>query len=115
MLTRMSAPNDRIRTHLANERTFLSWVRTSVSLVALGIGVAAFLDGPDASTRELLALGGIGAGLAVLMLGFHRYRVVRWTIEHGDSYHPMTRTVTLATFCIAAVACVAAVVVVLHN
>ncbi|MEJ7675592.1 MAG: DUF202 domain-containing protein [Chitinophagaceae bacterium] len=30
------------RDHLANERTFLSWIRTSISIMALGLAVVKF-------------------------------------------------------------------------
>ena len=36
-------PDTRARTHLANERTFLAWFRTGVTLVALGIAAAELL------------------------------------------------------------------------
>jgi len=35
-------PVDRSRQHLANERTFLSWMRTSIALIGLGFIVARF-------------------------------------------------------------------------
>jgi putative membrane protein len=35
-------PVDRSRQHLANERTFLSWLRTSIALIGLGFIVARF-------------------------------------------------------------------------
>jgi putative membrane protein len=53
---------------LANERTFLAWVRTSLALMAAGIAVVQFVPGP-ATIRHLLgivliALGGILAGVS---------------------------------------------------
>ncbi len=36
-------PDTRARTHLANERTFLAWLRTSLTTIALGIGASDFL------------------------------------------------------------------------
>lgn len=43
---------------LANERTFLAWIRTSLALLAGGIGLDAFLVGtvPDVPRRSLAAL-----------------------------------------------------------
>jgi putative membrane protein len=35
--------DSRARTHLANERTFLAWLRTGLSLMAVGLAVAGFL------------------------------------------------------------------------
>lgn len=38
-----NVPDDRKATeHLANERTFLAWVRTSIAVVSLGFVVAKF-------------------------------------------------------------------------
>jgi putative membrane protein len=35
--------DSRARSHLANERTFLAWLRTGLSVVAAGLAVAGFL------------------------------------------------------------------------
>ena len=37
-------PDSRARTHLANERTFLAWLRTGLALIVLGIGAAQFVS-----------------------------------------------------------------------
>jgi uncharacterized membrane protein YidH (DUF202 family) len=34
----------RARTHLANERTFLAWLRTGIALIGLGLAAAQFLE-----------------------------------------------------------------------
>jgi putative membrane protein len=39
--TRPPGPNE-LRDHLANERTFLAWIRTTIAIVALGFVVAKF-------------------------------------------------------------------------
>lgn len=36
--------DSRARTHLANERTFLAWLRTGIALISLGLAVAQFLE-----------------------------------------------------------------------
>jgi putative membrane protein len=54
------------RDHLANERTYLAWLRTSANVMALGLAAAKFLEG--SRTRSLAAgalLMAVGAtGLA---------------------------------------------------
>ena len=53
---------------LANERTFLAWVRTALALLAAGIGLDAFLvEQIDPVPRSILAavLIVLGGGLAV--------------------------------------------------
>ena len=44
---------------LANERTFLAWIRTALALVAAGIGLEAFVPA--------LALPGLRQALAVVL------------------------------------------------
>ena len=53
------------RFSLANERTFLAWIRTGLALVGGGLAVAQFLP-PLAvpHLREIFALGLIGVGAA---------------------------------------------------
>ena len=59
------------RFSLANERTFLAWVRTSLALLAGGVALDAVdIDGPDglqtAVSVALLVLGLLGAAAAWL-------------------------------------------------
>ena len=35
-------PNSNCREHLANERTFLAWVRTSIAIIAFGFVIEKF-------------------------------------------------------------------------
>jgi putative membrane protein len=66
-----------IREHLANERTLLSWVRTGVSLISLGLVVeragalakAAKLQVGPASATELFGLALALLGALTLILG----------------------------------------------
>ncbi|MBA2704726.1 MAG: DUF202 domain-containing protein [Blastocatellia bacterium] len=83
--------------YLANERTFLAWIRTSIAVVSLGFVVAKFslwlrelalrLDPQMQAYRTgtslpigvtMMALGGVLAGLAAW-----RYHVVNRDIERG--------------------------------
>jgi putative membrane protein len=85
--------------HLANERTFLAWVRTSIAIVSLGFVVAKFdvwmreLAGSSATTPShagnphaslvigivMMAIGGIFVALAA-----RRYHRVTLDIERGE-------------------------------
>ena len=47
------------RDHLANERTFLAWMRTSISLLALGLAIAKFLHGGLLFGTSFIVLGAI--------------------------------------------------------
>ena len=52
------------RFSLANERTFLAWIRTSLGLLAAGIA-AHFLDGENGAGRDVLALVAIAGTFAL--------------------------------------------------
>jgi putative membrane protein len=98
------APDSRVRDHLANERTFLAWVRTGVSLVGFGIviakiryalvgvgigaGATAAALPPETGRRSTL-LGGAFAviGLLTLLLGAVRYLTGERAIER-NTYQP---------------------------
>ena len=84
--------------YLANERTFLAWIRTSIAIMSLGFVVAKFglwlneLGSPanaptqahrtSASGPMGIAMAALGGVLAVLAAW--RYHVVNRAIEHGE-------------------------------
>ena len=63
------------RNHLANERTYAAWLRTGLSLSAVGIAVAHFL--PEEKRAPMLSVtvgtGFVFAGLALIFFGAWRY------------------------------------------
>ncbi|GAA4772657.1 YidH family protein [Citricoccus nitrophenolicus] len=69
---------------LANERTFLAWIRTSLALTAGGIAVEAFTGSVfDPLTRMVLGSVLLGlAGLLAVTAGFRWIRVER-AMRHG--------------------------------
>ncbi len=102
---------DRQREHQANERTFLAWLRTSVSLIALGLATARFgiflrqigLTVTQESLREhpwfnseTLGLILVLFGLVIIGLAGWRYSQVFWQIERGQ-YRPTQLLVWLMT------------------
>ena len=60
-----------IREHLANERTLLSWVRTGVSLISIGLVVERAGALADAANPRLVGTSGASElfGLALALLG----------------------------------------------
>lgn len=53
------------RVSLANERTFLAWIRTSVGLMAGGVAVATFLPSPLMTVlATMLVVLGLGCALS---------------------------------------------------
>jgi len=70
------------RDHLANERTYLAWLRTGISVAALGVAVAKFA--PHRGAHAVLAgLILLGAGLLVSAYGTFRYRAVGRQLDAG--------------------------------
>lgn len=97
---------DKVRDHLANERTFLAWVRSSVAIMAFGFVVVKFslflkqlslLLGAKAGYRGLSPIIGVGlviTGAIILTLAYFRFkRVEAWL----DSASPSPRS-TLIPF-----------------
>jgi putative membrane protein len=58
---------------LANERTFLAWIRTALALVAAGIGTEAFLRDVELIARQLLATALVASGVVVSATAFRRW------------------------------------------
>jgi len=87
------------RSHMANERTFLAWARTSVSLLAFGFVIEKFevflhhllrLEGRAGPTEPSLSMVFLSlfsfllAGIAILMSGI-RFIRVRRHINRGEA------------------------------
>ena len=102
-------PNpNRARDHLANERTFLAWVRTGAAIVVFGFAIGRF----SIALRQLTALQGhpvhrsgisvwMGAtsivlGVAMVVGGLFRYRATRERLEQG-TFEPAGFVLDLVT------------------
>jgi putative membrane protein len=90
----------RAREHLANERTLLAWVRTSLALMGLGFVVARFglflrqlaaetrsAADPGAAISTPLGVMLVAAGLLAMVLATIRFFRARAQIERG-SFEP---------------------------
>jgi putative membrane protein len=80
----------RAQEHLANERTFLAWVRTTIALISLGFVLARL--GPwlnDGATKHILnraspiGIGLVSFGALLTLLAAWRYDAVNRQIEAG--------------------------------
>ena len=66
------------RTRLANERTFLAWVRTALTAVAVAIGAGKIVPGvTDVAHWPFELLGAGFAALAVVLVAYGVQRFVR--------------------------------------
>ncbi|MBP5972800.1 DUF202 domain-containing protein [Brasilonema sp. CT11] len=104
---------DRQREHQANERTFLAWLRTSISLIGFGFAIARFglfirqlnfsltqqqhEPAPHPFfTSENLGICLVIFGILTLLLAVWRYNQVFSQIEEGN-YQPSKFTVWVMT------------------
>jgi putative membrane protein len=76
------------RTHLANERTLMAYLRSGVALVIAGASILHFVEG-----GWLLAVGliCIPSGVAAAALGVMRFRVMSQSINRRARVHRATR------------------------
>ncbi|CAN5764206.1 DUF202 domain-containing protein [soil metagenome] len=70
------------RDHLANERTFLSWIRTSLAFVGLGILVAELVD-IEGTRAELVGLALIIVGAISAVSAVARYLRLARHLDEG--------------------------------
>jgi uncharacterized membrane protein YidH (DUF202 family) len=89
------------RVHMANERTFLAWIRTSISIMAFGFVVEKFslfvkqlsyylgkaTSPPPAGYSSVIGIILVALGAAMGILAFIRYRSVERQIDE-DTYVP---------------------------
>ena len=106
----MDNQNPNISNHLANERTFLAWIRTSVGLMAFGFVVVKF----SLFVRQVSALLGkenliqnrgysgfvgiilVAVGMITLVLSYARFRKTKKQISEGN-YNHSTILLTIIT------------------
>jgi putative membrane protein len=93
-------PN-RIRDHLANERTYLSWMRSAIALMGFGVLIVRMklLQPPILATSVgngwKLGLAFAIVGLLMVLLSTQHYFAVRDDIEE-DTYEPPDRWVIMS-------------------
>jgi putative membrane protein len=77
---------------LANERTFLAYLRTALALQLAGLAVLQFLDVAHSPVRDLLALVLVAVGSYVGVAGYRRFRqnerLIRAAQEVGELGFP---------------------------
>jgi len=108
------------RVHMANERTFLAWIRTSIGIMAFGFVVEKFalfikqmslvLGKPNIENAlppshgysAMVGIFLVGLGTLMGLLALFRYKKVEKQIDM-DTYEPSSVLVMLLTFSIIAV------------
>jgi uncharacterized membrane protein YidH (DUF202 family) len=86
---------------MANERTFLAWIRTSIAIMAFGFVVEKFslfvkqmayylgkeAAPPPQGYSSIIGIVLVGLGVVIGVLAFIRYKKVEHQIDH-DTYSP---------------------------
>jgi putative membrane protein len=89
------------RVHMANERTFLAWIRTSIAIMAFGFVVEKFslfvkqmgyylgkeVSPPPQGYSSFIGILLVGLGVVMGVLAFVRYKKVERQID-DDAYRP---------------------------
>jgi putative membrane protein len=100
----MDQTPQRASDHLANERTFLAWVRTSISVIVFGFVVAKFgitlrqffrfenLEAHETGISLALGISFMVVGILMAILGIWRYQSTRIQIEQAN-FRPANKTV----------------------
>ena len=76
------------RTRLANERTYLAWWRTGLAALAVCVGVGRIV--PDVTAHaahwpfEVVGAGYGVLGVAFVVFGYARVRMVERALAHGE-------------------------------
>jgi putative membrane protein len=74
---------------LANERTFLAWLRTALALLAAGVAVVQLL--PEfgiAGARRTVGVMSVALGIAVAAAAIRRWRRVQHAMERDEPLPP---------------------------
>ncbi len=100
--------SNRARDHLANERTFLAWLRTSVAVVVFGFAIGRFAIALQQLTEVQwhaakstgfsvwMGASSILVGVAMAIAGLIRYRRTRAQLDEGR-FEPAGFLVDLVT------------------
>lgn len=97
--------SDRIRDHLANERTYLAWMRSAIALMGFGVLIVRLRllrppmapQPPGAGWKLGLAFSVVG--MLMVLLSTQHYFAVRHDIDE-DTYEPGDRWVILSSLAV---------------
>lgn len=98
MISKVDVEDATRRTRLATERTYLAWLRSG--LTALAVGLAAGKLVPELSSGaawpyELLGVGYSLLGIALIFYGHRRQQAVEAAVRRGD-WAPLDATTAAA-------------------
>lgn len=96
-----------IRFLLANERTLLAWLRTSLALLAGGVAVLELATSVD--SRIFIGVALLAVGAASALLGLHRFRIHDAAIRRRGETPSAGRSPEVMTISIVAISVLVAV------
>lgn len=96
--------SSRVRDHLANERTYLAWMRSAIALMGFGVVIARLrlFQAPMIPTPGngwKLGLVFSLVGLITVILSTQHYFAVRYDIDE-DTYEPPDRWIVISSLAI---------------
>ncbi len=96
---------------LANERTFLAWIRTALALLAGAVALVHLVPESEVSTAERSVAVGIGLlGTAAALIGLRRWREVQQRMRRGadlpDGRDPLLLGLAVAVLAVVVIALV---------
>jgi putative membrane protein len=97
---------------LANERTYLAWIRTSLALIGGGLAAGQLIEFQSELARLLVALPPIVLGAALALTSYRRWEANQRALRLGEAL-PMGGPPRTLAAGIGAVAIVVAVIVVI--
>jgi len=100
---------NRARDHLANERTFLAWVRTGIATIVFGFAIGRFsialreflkMQGYSSTTPGLTTWLGIistAGGVLLILAGLNRYRKTKVQLD-SNTFEPAGFVIDLVSY-----------------
>jgi len=100
---------NRARDHLANERTFLAWVRTGIATIVFGFAIGRFsialreflkMQGYSSTTPGLTTWLGIIStvgGVMLIVAGLNRYRKTKVQLD-SNTFEPAGFVIDLVSY-----------------
>ena len=86
------------RDYLANERTLLAWIRTSVTIIGLGLLIDRFAtEGGQGGLAAWAGIGMVFFGAVVALAGAYSFLTARRELESGSYRHTLWLHLAIVT------------------
>ncbi len=102
------------RFSLANERTFLAWIRTAIALLVAGLAVAQFFESRSEATRMVIALPLVLIGAVIALRSYSGWEAKERALRLGEPL-PSSSLPRLLGIAVGVIAIVAAVLAVIDS